>query len=257
MTVVDQGRSADRRFDLPRPRPRLPGEPVQDDDRVRDLHRRQVLRPRPDGAVLQEGRRPRGRDDARTADRPAPPARVADVVGRRGHRWSTRTSASGCTACSTGTRSSAACTCRPTAWRRPRRAVAPCAARGGARGRFQGSTRVVGIEQAGGRVTGVRTAEGVIEADVVVSCAGFWGPAIGAMVGMDVPLLPLAHQYVKTGRSPSWSGERRGERRTASDPAPPGRRPVLPPARGPDRDRLLRPPAHAGAPATTWRTAAR
>jgi dimethylglycine oxidase len=33
-----------------------------------------------------------------------------------------------------------------------------------------------------------------------VSCAGFWGPAVGAMVGMDVPLLPLAHQYVKTGQ---------------------------------------------------------
>jgi dimethylglycine oxidase len=33
-----------------------------------------------------------------------------------------------------------------------------------------------------------------------VSCAGFWGPSIGAMVGMDVPLLPLAHQYVKTGQ---------------------------------------------------------
>ena len=40
----------------------------------------------------------------------------------------------------------------------------------------------------------------MIAADVVVSCAGFWGPAVGAMVGMDVPLLPLAHQYVKTGQ---------------------------------------------------------
>ena len=81
------------------------------------------------------------------------------------------------------------------------RAVVALARRAEARGaRFQGSTRVVGIEQAGGRVTGVRTPEGVIEADIVVSCAGFWGPAIGAMVGMDVPLLPLAHQYVKTGQ---------------------------------------------------------
>ena len=81
------------------------------------------------------------------------------------------------------------------------RAVVALARRAEARGaRFQGSTRVVGIEQAGGRVTGVRTPEGVIEADIVVSCAGFWGPAVGAMVGMDVPLLPLAHQYVKTGQ---------------------------------------------------------
>src|SRR5919112_3020035 len=79
------------------------------------------------------------------------------------------------------------------------RAVVALARRAEARGaRFQGCTRVVGIEQAGGRVTGVRTSQGVIEADIVVSCAGFWGPAIGAMVGMDVPLLPLAHQYVMT-----------------------------------------------------------
>src|SRR5689334_15497332 len=81
------------------------------------------------------------------------------------------------------------------------RAVVALARRAEARGaRFQGRTRVVGIEQAGGRVTGVRTPQGVIRADIVVSCAGFWGPAIGAMVGMDVPLLPLAHQYVKTGQ---------------------------------------------------------
>ena len=40
----------------------------------------------------------------------------------------------------------------------------------------------------------------MIPADIVVSCAGFWGPAVGAMVGMDVPLLPLAHQYAKTGQ---------------------------------------------------------
>ncbi len=40
--------------------------------------------------------------------------------------------------------------------------------------------------------------EDTIAADLVVSCAGFWGPKIGAMVGMPVPLLPLAHQYAIT-----------------------------------------------------------
>jgi glycine cleavage system aminomethyltransferase T/glycine/D-amino acid oxidase-like deaminating enzyme len=63
---------------------------------------------------------------------------------------------------------------------------------------YCGSTEVVDVEQSNGRVTGVRTADDVIPADIVVSCAGFWGPRIGQMVGMDVPLLPLAHQYVKT-----------------------------------------------------------
>ncbi|KAA5834977.1 FAD-dependent oxidoreductase [Saccharopolyspora hirsuta] len=66
---------------------------------------------------------------------------------------------------------------------------------------FRGSTRVVEVLQQGGRVTGVRVDDGTeIPADVVVSCAGFWGKALGELVGMKVPLLPLAHQYVRTGQ---------------------------------------------------------
>ncbi|WP_410620476.1 GcvT family protein [Amycolatopsis sp. cmx-8-4] len=81
------------------------------------------------------------------------------------------------------------------------KAVEVLAERATARGaRFIGSTRVTDVLQEGGRVTGVRTDQGDFPADIVVSCAGFWGREIGAMVGMDVPLLPLAHQYVKTGR---------------------------------------------------------
>ncbi len=71
---------------------------------------------------------------------------------------------------------------------------------------YLGSTPVIGVEQADGRVTGVQTPDGVIPADVVVSCAGFWGVEIGAMVGLDVPLLPLAHQYVKTTPVPALAG---------------------------------------------------
>src|SRR3954453_6343988 len=87
------------------------------------------------------------------------------------------------------------------------RAVIALAHRAEARGaRFQGSTRVTGIEQTGGRVIGVRAPDGVIPADLVVSCAGFWGQELGAMVGMDVPLLPLAHQFVWTGQVPDLVG---------------------------------------------------
>jgi len=63
---------------------------------------------------------------------------------------------------------------------------------------YLGSTAVTGIEQTGGKVTGVETADGVIPADIVVSCAGFWGRELGKQVGLKVPLLPLAHQYVKS-----------------------------------------------------------
>jgi len=72
--------------------------------------------------------------------------------------------------------------------------------------RFVGSTKVTGVESAHGRVTGVRTATGVVPADVVVSCAGFWGPAVGDLVGMTVPLLPLAHQYARTGQVAALRG---------------------------------------------------
>lgn len=64
--------------------------------------------------------------------------------------------------------------------------------------RYLGLTPVTGIEQTDGHVTGVRTPNSIIPADIVVSCAGFWGVEVGAMVGLPIPLLPLAHQYVKT-----------------------------------------------------------
>lgn len=67
---------------------------------------------------------------------------------------------------------------------------------------YLGGTLVTGITQEGGRVTGVATPGGLVPADIVVSCAGFWGVEIGALVGMKVPLLPLAHQYVKTTALP-------------------------------------------------------
>ena len=71
---------------------------------------------------------------------------------------------------------------------------------------YLGSTTVTGIEQTGGKVTGVETSSGVIPADIVVSCAGFWGRELGKLVGLKVPLLPLAHQYVKSTPVAELSG---------------------------------------------------
>ncbi|KPI38441.1 Dimethylglycine oxidase [Cyphellophora attinorum] len=69
--------------------------------------------------------------------------------------------------------------------------------------KYLGATTVTGIEQKNGHVTGVKTGDDVIPADIVVSCAGFWGVEIGAMIKLPVPLLPLAHQYVKTKSVPA------------------------------------------------------
>jgi glycine cleavage system aminomethyltransferase T/glycine/D-amino acid oxidase-like deaminating enzyme len=58
--------------------------------------------------------------------------------------------------------------------------------------------RVTGITTAAGAVTGVRTDQGDIEAEVVVNCAGQWAKQIGAMCGVTVPLHSAEHFYAVT-----------------------------------------------------------
>ncbi|MEN8652688.1 FAD-dependent oxidoreductase [Streptomyces sp. 21So2-11] len=102
--------------------------------------------------------------------------------------------------------------------------------RAGARGaRFLDRTTVTGIEQRGGRVTGVTTDRGSFAADLVVSAAGFWGPVIGRMAGVDIPLLPLAHQYAKTTPLAELAG--------VNNPRTEASRPIL---RHQDRDLYFR-----------------
>jgi len=58
--------------------------------------------------------------------------------------------------------------------------------------------RVIGIDTKDGVVTGVRTDQGDIEAEIVVNCAGQWAKAVGAMAGVTVPLYSAEHFYVVT-----------------------------------------------------------
>ena len=55
---------------------------------------------------------------------------------------------------------------------------------------------VTGIAQQDGRVTGVETARGRIEAEYVVNCAGMWARQVGAMAGVAVPLQAIEHAYL-------------------------------------------------------------
>ncbi|MGO2860514.1 MAG: GcvT family protein [Brevibacterium sp.] len=72
---------------------------------------------------------------------------------------------------------------------------------------FRDRTVVTDIETAGGKVTAVMAGADRIPADIVVSCAGFWGPKIGEMVGTSIPLLPLGHQFAWTTEVPSLLGK--------------------------------------------------
>lgn len=64
--------------------------------------------------------------------------------------------------------------------------------------RIHQHTRVVGIDVAGERVRRVRTETGDIECEVVVNCGGMFAAEIARLVGVRVPLVPMAHQYLVT-----------------------------------------------------------
>ncbi|MDX6349760.1 MAG: dimethylglycine oxidase [Streptomyces sp.] len=74
--------------------------------------------------------------------------------------------------------------------------------------RFLPRHEVLDVLQEDGRVTAVRTdVGGDIPADIVVCCAGIWGPKIARMVGMNLPLTPLGHQLAWTGPVPALAGQ--------------------------------------------------
>ena len=59
-------------------------------------------------------------------------------------------------------------------------------------------TEVTGINRQNGRVTGVETNRGAIEADLVVNCTAGWSSTIAAMVGMDLPIVTHPLQAMVT-----------------------------------------------------------
>ncbi len=75
-------------------------------------------------------------------------------------------------------------------------ALAEGARRGGAE--ILRHTRVTAIDVDGGRVRGVVTDRGSIEAEVVVNAGGMFAKELGALAGVNVPLVPMAHEYLVT-----------------------------------------------------------
>lgn len=67
---------------------------------------------------------------------------------------------------------------------------------------FFGGTKVVGFRKDNGRISAVLTDKGDIQTDLVLVCAGIWGPVIGAMAGVTVPLQPMEHLYATFGPIP-------------------------------------------------------
>jgi glycine cleavage system aminomethyltransferase T/glycine/D-amino acid oxidase-like deaminating enzyme len=57
----------------------------------------------------------------------------------------------------------------------------------------------LGLDVERGRIRGVRTDRGDIEADRVVIACGCWSPRIAAMAGARIPLSPAVHQMIDIG----------------------------------------------------------
>jgi glycine cleavage system T protein len=72
-----------------------------------------------------------------------------------------------------------------------------------------GGCEVVGFDVQRGRVRAVETTLGTVRTDAVVLCAGIWGPRVGALAGVRVPLHPVEHQYAVTEPLPELEGETR------------------------------------------------
>ncbi|MET0449299.1 MAG: FAD-dependent oxidoreductase [Aeromicrobium sp.] len=88
------------------------------------------------------------------------------------------------------------------------RAVAAQTARAASRGAtLMPDTEVLEILSEDGKVTGVRTSAGDLDADVVVCCAGIWGQKVAGMTGLELPITPLEHQLVSTTPVPAQAGQ--------------------------------------------------
>jgi glycine cleavage system aminomethyltransferase T/glycine/D-amino acid oxidase-like deaminating enzyme len=73
------------------------------------------------------------------------------------------------------------------------------AKRAGALGvEFQGGVALTRVESASGRVIAVETSQGRIACERVLLCGGIWGPLVGEIAGVPIPIQPCAHPYVRS-----------------------------------------------------------
>lgn len=83
-------------------------------------------------------------------------------------------------------------------------ALAKGARMGGAR--ILENTKVLDIKIKAGKVAGVVTEHGDIDAEFVVNCAGMWARNFGKKAGVNIPLHAAEHYYVVTESMPGITG---------------------------------------------------
>ena len=68
------------------------------------------------------------------------------------------------------------------------------------------NTEATGLDIKAGRICGVETSRGYIEASAVVVCAGLWGRLIAQMAGEDLPIMPVDHPLTFFGPYTEFAG---------------------------------------------------
>ena len=68
------------------------------------------------------------------------------------------------------------------------------------------NTACTGLKIENGRIRGVETERGTIEAETVVVCAGLWGRLIAQMAGEDLPIMPVDHPLTFFGPYTEFAG---------------------------------------------------
>lgn len=67
-------------------------------------------------------------------------------------------------------------------------------------------TPVIGISRSPGGEWAVQTPAGVILCEYIVNAAGLWAREVGRLVGAELPILPMEHQYIVTNDIPELAG---------------------------------------------------
>ena len=63
-------------------------------------------------------------------------------------------------------------------------------------------TRVAGLVRSTGGEWRIATDRGDFVAEIVVNAAGTWAREVGRLVGLDLPIVPMEHQYLVTEAIP-------------------------------------------------------
>jgi glycine/D-amino acid oxidase-like deaminating enzyme len=71
---------------------------------------------------------------------------------------------------------------------------------------FATHTTITGICVTGDTVSGVRTSGGTAATSMVINAAGPWAASVAALAGLELPVVPVRHQYFVTAPVPGWHG---------------------------------------------------